>query len=69
MLVIVGEGLAPPVRVPVRTWSRTGLPPRTRLPPRTPPTMDQERRNTGIALLRSNKLMQTTNKRQILLAT
>src|SRR6266481_195609 len=44
------------IRVPVRTRSRTGLP------------MEQEHRNTGVALLRSNKLMRTTNKWQILLA-
>ena len=29
--------------------------------------MEQEHRNTGIALLSSNKFMRTTNKRQILL--
>jgi hypothetical protein len=42
--------------VPVRTRSRTGLP------------MEQEHRNTGVALLSSDKLMRTTNKGQILLA-
>ena len=30
--------------------------------------MEQEHRNTGVALLGSNKLMRTTNKCQILLA-
>src|SRR5882762_436543 len=44
------------IRVPVRTRSRTGLP------------VEEEHRNTRVALLGSNKLMRTTNKRQILLA-
>ena len=44
------------IRVSVRTRARTGLP------------MEQEHRNAGIALLNSNKLMRTTDKRQILLA-
>src|SRR5215831_2022088 len=44
------------IRVAVRARSRTGLP------------LEQERRNTSVALLSSNKLMRTTNKRQILLA-
>jgi len=44
------------IRMPVRPRSRTGLP------------MKQEHRNTGVALLSSNKLIRTTNKRQTLLA-
>jgi hypothetical protein len=44
------------IRVPVRPRSRTGL------------AIEQEYRNTGVPLLRSNKLMRTTNKREILLA-
>src|ERR1700731_3074234 len=44
------------IRVPVRPRSRTRLP------------MEQEQRNAGVALLSSNKLMRTANKRQILLA-
>ena len=44
------------IRMPVRTRSRTGLP------------MEQEYRDTGIALLRSDKLMRATNKGQVLLA-
>src|SRR5215831_5635855 len=43
------------IRMPMRTWSRTGFP------------MKQEHRNIGIALLSSDKLMRTTNKRQVLL--
>jgi len=44
------------IRVPVRTRSRTRL------------SMEQEHRDACVALFRSNKLMRTTNKRQILLA-
>src|SRR5882762_561420 len=43
------------IRMPMRTWSRTGL------------AIEQEHRNTGVALLSSDKLIRTTNKRQVLL--
>src|SRR6266850_5380559 len=43
------------IRMPMRTRSRTGL------------AIEQERRNTGVALLSSDKLIRTTNKRQVLL--
>jgi hypothetical protein len=39
------------IRVPVRPRSRTRLP------------IEQEHRNSGVALLSSNKLMRTANKR------
>ncbi len=44
------------IRMPVRTWRRTRL------------SMEQEHRNTGVALLGSDELMRTTDKRQVLLA-
>src|SRR5712671_5883121 len=42
-----------------------GMPMRPR--PRTGLAIEHEHRNTGVALLRSDKLMRTTNKRQVLL--